>query len=181
MGNWRRDHRENFQQEWHPITSVSNYKKPPSGWSGQPTVPSWEKRSCTSVCKIPCEKIYESQIFLSSHQKVMEWNDSAGQEALQNAKTSFWAEINGPLCYVPLPNPNLYIDVIDWSSSVDPKLLPALDGKRTVSEHDEDDRERQLQYAALWNQPIIPTGWGDDIYDNPVIKPSSAMGPMGPR
>ncbi|KAJ8633668.1 hypothetical protein MRB53_027004 [Persea americana] len=144
MGNWRQNKRENFQQEWQP--------KPPSGVffllvarrSGQPTFPSWEKRLCTSVCKIPWRKICENKIYEVFYKNILEWNDSAGKEAFQNEKSMYWAEINGLPCDIPLLDPDRYIDVVDLSSSIDPKLLSALDGKRTVSEDDADDRKRQI-------------------------------------
>ncbi|KAJ8633670.1 hypothetical protein MRB53_027006 [Persea americana] len=174
MGSWERYQKDHFQQESHWKTSASKYNKPPSGWLRQPTVPSWEKRFCTSVCKIPWRKICESKRFEASYKSIIEWNDSAGKEAVQNAKSRYWAEINGLPRDIPLPDPDLYIDVIDWSSSIDPKLLSALDGERTLSEQDEDDVELEILDSGLWNQPIIPTGWGDDD-DNLVMRPNNTM------
>ena len=92
----------------------------------------------------PLEKICESKIYEAFYKNILEWNDSAGKEAFQNAKSMYWAEINGLPCDIPLLDPDRYIDVVDLSSSIDPKLLSALDGKRTVSEDDADDRKRQI-------------------------------------
>lgn len=56
-----------------------------------------------------------------------EWDASAGEEALNDAKKRYWAHINGLLCDNPLPNPDLYIDEIDWNSYIDPELISDLD------------------------------------------------------
>ncbi|KAJ0019943.1 hypothetical protein Pint_30982 [Pistacia integerrima] len=46
---------------------------------------------------------------------IVEWNDSAAEEAFRKAKLRHWSEINGEPCQIPLPNPDMYIDKIDWN------------------------------------------------------------------
>ncbi|KAK9289436.1 hypothetical protein L1049_007591 [Liquidambar formosana] len=69
-------------------------------------VNSWKPRSlCTSMTT------------------VVKWNDSAGEEAFHNAKNRFWAKINGLPCDLPFPDPDIYIDEIDWNPNIDPELV----------------------------------------------------------
>lgn len=96
-----------------------------AGWSRQPTAPSWDKRLSTSVSKIPWKKICERKRFESSFQNILEWNDSAVKEAAQNAKARFCAKISGLPCDASLPDPDLYIEDVDWNAYVDPRLLSA--------------------------------------------------------
>lgn len=58
---------------------------------------------------------------------MLNWDGSAAKEALQNAKERFWALINDLPCDNPLPDPDLYIDEIDWNPQMDPELMAELD------------------------------------------------------
>ncbi|KAF8395768.1 hypothetical protein HHK36_019719 [Tetracentron sinense] len=69
-------------------------------------------------------------------ENVVQWNDSASEEAFHNAKKRFWAEINGLPHDVPLPDPDMYIDEVDWNSEIDPELL-GLDKKLVVLDDEE--------------------------------------------
>lgn len=103
---------------------------------------------------------------MSFYNNIVEWNDSAGKEAFQNAKRRFWAEINGLYCDISLPDPDIYIDNIDWNSDIDPELLLDLDREPPVEEDGKSGSLGSGLYAALLNQPVICTGWGDA--DDPV-------------
>lgn len=48
--------------------------------------------------------------------RIMQWDDSAAAEAFNNAKMRYWGYCNGFPCSIPLPNPDAYIDEIDWIS-----------------------------------------------------------------
>lgn len=56
-----------------------------------------------------------------------EWNDSAAEEAFQNAKKRYWAKINSLPCDISLPDPDTYTDQIDWNPSIDPDLIKEID------------------------------------------------------
>ncbi|KAJ8633667.1 hypothetical protein MRB53_027003 [Persea americana] len=165
MASWRRYQRDNSQQESRWMNLGLKYKNPPSGWSRQPTVPSWDKRLSTSVSKIPWKKICELKRFECSFQNILEWNDSAVKEAAQNAKARFCAKISGLPCDTSLPDLDLYIEDVDWTAYVDPRLLSALNGEPTVSEHSDNDCNHEILDSTVCNQPFIPSGWGgiDDI------------------
>lgn len=145
-----------------------------AGWSWKPTIPFWEKEFCSSVCRIPWRKICEAKTVMSFYKNIAEWNDSAGEEALQNAKARFWAEINGLPCDIPVPDPNIYIDVVNWNSDIDPELLLDLDRKPPVLDDGEKDGKVGILDSTFSNQPIICTGWGDT--EDPVLEANEAVG-----
>ncbi|XP_039127899.1 uncharacterized protein LOC120263982 [Dioscorea cayenensis subsp. rotundata] len=62
-----------------------------------------------------------------SYKKVQEWDDSAGLEAFQNANFCQWAKINNCQCNIPLPDPDMYIDDVDYDVFIDPELVADLD------------------------------------------------------
>lgn len=64
------------------------------------------------------EKICEAKKRLTIYEKVANWDDSAGEDAFKNAKTRYWATINGLPCHIPLPDPDAYIDVVDHDAVI---------------------------------------------------------------
>lgn len=96
------------------------------------------------------------------YDNVVHWNDSAGEEAFYNAKNRFWAQINGLPCDISLPDPNTYIDEIDWNANIDPELLLDLEREPEVPEEvDRDENVVILNSTLLFNQSFSSTGWGD--------------------
>lgn len=128
MGKWNRKWlpRQIYHQEPPGPPTRSQNVEPPSGF-GQSSVPLWEKKYCTSVGCIPWWKVVDAKKFMYSHTNVLNWNDSAGEEAFQNAKKRFWELMNGLPCKISLPDPNMYIDEIDWNPQIDPDLILQLE------------------------------------------------------
>ncbi|XP_057417984.1 uncharacterized protein LOC130712162 [Lotus japonicus] len=91
----------------------------------------------------------------------MNWDDSACREEFDNAKKRFWASMNDLPCDIPLPDPNIYIDDIDWNSIVDPEFVLDLekDGKNPIEEQ---QGEKVLIPGGftLLNQSCSGSGWG---------------------
>ncbi|XP_010246629.1 PREDICTED: uncharacterized protein LOC104589879 [Nelumbo nucifera] len=166
----RRRHQvdNNHHQEVLRTPKKSQNRKPPSGF-WQPTVPSWEKKFCASVGTIPWRRLLEAKKVTSFYENVVQWNDSAGEEAFNNAKSRFWAKINGLPSDISLPDPDIYIDKIDWNSDVDPELILDLDRDPAVpDEGDKDGKVLGLTDSLLWlNRPVPCTGW-DDAEEDPV-------------
>ncbi|KAK6941775.1 hypothetical protein RJ641_027152 [Dillenia turbinata] len=152
MENWRR------QKAWEN-------RKPPSG-SWQPTVPSWEKKFCFKVGSVPWRKLVETKKIMYLYENVVLWNDSAGEEAFNNAKNRFWADMNGLPCETSLPDPDIYIDEVDWDLEIDPELI--LDLERAAEVPDETTTDEN---CILVGNPLVikceppPSGWGDDEED----------------
>ncbi|OVA12780.1 hypothetical protein BVC80_1375g8 [Macleaya cordata] len=185
MPVWRR--RNNNQVANYSTTSArrssfsssqSNYNKRPSPhhptrstWVWQPTVPSWEKKFCSQVGSVPWKKLLETKkVMAYYYENIVKWDDTAGEVAFNNAKARFWAEMNGLPCDdIPLPDPDMYIDEIDWNTKIDPELQSDLD-KQQLPSDDENEEDNDgsgnvwFQGDALYfmNQPVVCTGWGED-------------------
>lgn len=126
-------------------------------------MPSWEKKYCSSVGSFPWRKLLENKRFIYLYDNVLQWNDSAGEEAFRNAKNRFWAQINGLPCDIALPDPDIYIDKIDWDCSIDPELLLDLE-REPVSSDDCTQTENVSSLGnslLMLNQPFSCNGWGD--------------------
>ncbi|KAK4838844.1 hypothetical protein QYF36_016901 [Acer negundo] len=138
-------------------------------------VPSWEKRFCAKVGLISWEKILEGKKYMHIFKNVVNWNDSAGEEAFRNAKSRFWARINYLPCDIPLPDPNTYINDIDWNSDADSELISELEQVPNYS-HDQEAREDDhengliLNNSLQLNQTFSCVGWGNEA-DFPTPQP----------
>lgn len=97
--------------------------------------------------------------FIHLYENVLNWNDSAGRDAFSDAKRRFWAEINGLPCDISLPDPDLYIDSIDWDSRIDPEQL--LD-PIVITEDEDHDPVVIFGDSLLPNETYSQAGWGDD-------------------
>lgn len=139
MGNWKRNQRRNYSYESPRSHHTGPAPRPPPHpglW--QNSVPSWEKRFCTSV-GIPWGKVVDAKKYIHYHVDVLNWNDLAGEEAFHNAKRRFWAEINGIPCSISQPDPDIYIDNIDWNPYIDPELMRNLDKEFFAPDEREQD------------------------------------------
>ncbi|KAK9283090.1 hypothetical protein L1049_011320 [Liquidambar formosana] len=140
MGNWRWRQGGNYNQEARrsPPRSYNPQPRPPppSGF-WQNSVPSWEKKFCFLVGSVPWQKVVDAKKFMYCHNDVLNWDDSAGEEAFHNAKKRFWAEINGLYCDISLPDPDIYIDDIDWNPDIDPALILDLDREYVAPDEEE--------------------------------------------
>ncbi|XP_042058218.1 bifunctional endo-1,4-beta-xylanase XylA-like [Salvia splendens] len=142
MGNWNRRYMprrkpRHYDYEDPPPTSPISY----SSGLAHNRVPSWEIDYCHS-CKVPWNKVLASKKYIYSYPSVLNWDGSAGKEALENAKQRFWAKINGLICDNPLPDPDMYISEIDWNPDIDRELMEDLD--RQVFNPDEAEKIEQL-------------------------------------
>ncbi|KAF8395763.1 hypothetical protein HHK36_019714 [Tetracentron sinense] len=152
--------------DWSDVPRMyrsSRNRKPRPGFSKPTSVPSWEKKFCFLVGSITWRKLLQTKKTMWLDENVVQWNDSASEEAFHNAKKRFWAEINGLPYDVPLPDPDMYIDEVDWNSEIDPELLIGLDKKPVVP----DDDENVGDLLFYLNQPVVCTGWGD-AEDDPL-------------
>lgn len=157
MDSWRRQKGEIH----HRPEGARSHNRKPQLASWQPTVPTWEKKFCTLIGAVPWKKLLETKRSMFLYDNVVKWNDSAGEEAFHNAKNRFWAEINNLPCDISPPNPDIYIDEIDWNSEVDPELLRDLErGKIDTCQIDKAENVG-LGAALLSNQTFSCTGWGD--------------------
>ncbi|GMH18694.1 hypothetical protein Nepgr_020535 [Nepenthes gracilis] len=157
--NWGRKNAENYHQRQR-----SQNRRPPLSWHS--SVPLWEKKFCSLVGAVPWRKLLETKKCLYLYDGVVKWNDSAGEEAFWNAKKRFWAEINGIPCDIKLPDPDIYIDEIDWDAEIDPELLLDLEREPVLPEETEQAGSIVFLGSPMDLAQSIPcTGWGDDNED----------------
>ncbi|KAF2308140.1 hypothetical protein GH714_035633 [Hevea brasiliensis] len=75
-------------------------------------------------------------------------------------KTGF-GKINGLHCDISLPDPDIYIDEIDWNSNIDPELY--LDLEREPKYPDEKDKEEEVvifgSYVVRIQMSIHVANW----------------------
>lgn len=130
----------------------------------QPTVPSWEKEFCRVIGSLDWETVLQMKKFTHLYENVIKWDDSAGGEAFSNAKKRFWAEINGFHCDIPLPDPNLYIDQIDWDSETGSQHLSDFEREPILAPNLDVDHDPVVIFGdtLLPNGGYATTGWGDE-------------------
>lgn len=121
------------------------------------SLPSWEKEFIREVGSLSWKRFVEAKRHVCMHDSVIQWDDSAGEQAFRSAKHRFWAQKNGISCEIPPPDPDMYIDSIDWNSKIDGDLLVGINS---------DDEEEEADEESLFGNPSIqlkeippPTGW----------------------
>ncbi|KAL1813523.1 hypothetical protein ACET3Z_023588 [Daucus carota] len=173
MEGRRRYRGDKYNQEATKVNRKS------SGGDWQQTVPSWEKKFCTSICKVPWNRIVDAKKYMHCHDNVVNWDDTAAKEAFDNAKMRYYAETHGLPCEIEMPDPDEYIDEIDWDCRVDQDLLHDL-VKKPVDVDTARKRENIVIFgdSFLQDQGFSSTGWGDlveESKENPNI-PSNIDG-----
>ncbi|KAJ0980887.1 hypothetical protein J5N97_009142 [Dioscorea zingiberensis] len=155
MAEWGRG---SSRRSYRGSTRPPKYSRPPSHHGSQDAnIPFWEKKFLTSVCSMAWSQLSYAKDSLYLYKNIQEWNDSAGLEAFQNAKSRYWAKINNLPCDVPLPDPDMYIDEVDYDVVIDPELVADL-YKEPELPLDESGSDGSF---IPMNLPITPTGWGD--------------------
>ncbi|KAG9132640.1 hypothetical protein Leryth_016688 [Lithospermum erythrorhizon] len=131
----------------------------------KPTVPAWEKKFCKAVGSLNWNAFLDMKQYVCLYENILKWNDSAGEEAFHSAKNRFWAELNGIPCTVDIPDPDLYIDEIDWECQIDEELLLDLDRRSVANSDEKSDTVIIFGDSLIPNLPFITgwgTGWGDE-------------------
>ncbi|XP_078436141.1 uncharacterized protein LOC144706925 [Wolffia australiana] len=145
------------------LSPFKNRRSHPSPGSWIPTVPAWEKRFCTTICGIPWEKILETQRMMAYNSTVVEWDDSAAKEAFENAKSRFYAKMNGLPCQISSLGPDIFIDEIDWNSEIDPQLILELEQAKEPPVRRDGGQTSHMCgiLSSDFNKPIPCSGWED--------------------
>ena len=94
------------------------------------------------IGKVPWRKVVNTKNFMCCHSSILDWDDSAVEEAFHNAKKRFWAEMNGFSCDILLPDPDIYIDEIDWNPVIDPELMKELDREYFAPDEEGEGNEK---------------------------------------
>ena len=76
------------------------------------------------------------------YDNVLQWDDSAGEKAFKDAKSRFWSKFNGLSSDdASLPDPNAYIDDVDWESGVNSDLVHDLETETETETETEQIRD----------------------------------------
>ncbi|KAF1002311.1 hypothetical protein AG4045_010823 [Apium graveolens] len=156
MARGRRSYgRPENQRRYHPRKIAPTYV-----W--RPRVPTWEREFTAKIGNIKWEKFVEARKWNWLYPKILEWKDSACEEAFTAAKTRFWDQYHGYESQVPLPDPDMYIDNIDWTSEPDENNGDE-DPMLSISEDDDDDvpepEPAVMDLPLPGHEEIKPTGW----------------------
>ncbi|XP_047306456.1 uncharacterized protein LOC124909869 [Impatiens glandulifera] len=141
--------------------------------------PSWEKRFCNEIGNMSWPDLLEAERYIHTYPDVMNWKDSAVEEAFHGAKKRFWANINGLPCDIPLPDPDIYNHHVIESNNDDDgdqEEGDPYDGY-SIEWDDLDDISNvendfvqplpPTEWGESSNEPILATGWGEG-FDEPV-------------
>nr|GLL43336.1 hypothetical protein DM860_006252 [Ipomoea trifida] len=133
----------------------------------RPAVPSWEKEFClkaTTGLFPTWEKFVEAKKYVHLYDNIMQWDDKEAQESFNRSKTLFYAKkfniLNNLETNLTLPDPDLYIDKIDWDND-DSELMKEL-GPAIDEEEIEEINNQTTQSKRNWEiaiEDIKPTGW----------------------
>ncbi|RRT85808.1 hypothetical protein B296_00001101 [Ensete ventricosum] len=159
-GDWRYRHGE---------ARGRNSRRPPHPpGPGHILVPSWVKKFYNDACGIKLKTLCEHQRYASMYKNVLEWDDSAGLEAFQNAKARFFAQYHDRPCDIPLPDPDMYIDEVDHDAPVDPELVADLEKQPSESTDVQSVAPGLSNYWDMCGvEAIQPTGWDDEVEPEP--------------
>ncbi|XP_039145910.1 uncharacterized protein LOC120283325 [Dioscorea cayenensis subsp. rotundata] len=102
---------------------------------------------------------------MSIYKNVLDWDDSAALEAFQKAKAQFWAKYNGLRSDVSLPDPDMYIDKVNYDAIIDPELIEDLYKEPPAPANQVATGNDGLDSFLATDKPIPATGW-DDAEDN---------------
>ncbi|KAK8959716.1 hypothetical protein KSP40_PGU013800 [Platanthera guangdongensis] len=121
LKQWRRKKKD---PRWIESTDGGCFNRPPPvPENSYDSVPNWERKFCSQMSwRAFCDKKRVTHIY----ENVLNWNDSAGKVAFDNAKARYWAEMNGLPCKIPSPDPDMYIDEINYSPPVELQLYEDL-------------------------------------------------------
>lgn len=115
----------------------------------------------------------DTKKFFYCYGSVLDWDDNAAEEAFHNAKKRFWEEINGLHSDLSLPDPDIYIDEIDWDAVVDPQLIKELDREYVPPDESSNNVEDhgnswECQYMQVGGAFQSTSSWNqrDNIIDN---------------
>jgi hypothetical protein len=125
------------------------------------SVPMWEKKFCTDACAVPWAKLCEAKRLMTLYKSVVDWDDSAALEAFNDAKARFCAVYHGQHYDIPLPDPDMFIDIINPDEYVDLELVADLEKSRRRVPRKDDGVPDVWDSFILSDKPVPVTGWGD--------------------
>uniref|UniRef100_A0A804QPZ0 Uncharacterized protein n=1 Tax=Zea mays TaxID=4577 RepID=A0A804QPZ0_MAIZE len=90
---------------------------------------------------------------------VVDWDDSAALEAFNDAKARFCAIYHGQHYDIPLPDPDMFIDIINPDEYVDPELVADLEKSRRRVPRKDDGVPDVWESFIFSDKPVPVIGW----------------------
>lgn len=129
------------------------------------SIPLWEKEFIQKIGLFKWERFVKTKKALFPYEKPMNWDDSAGEEAFNMSKKLFWEKLHNFPTTVQLPDPDCYIDQIDWYSDLGNTLLVDLE-RFDDDDDDDDENPPSICYDEVPRDvEIIATGWEYQVED----------------
>ncbi|PWA58617.1 hypothetical protein CTI12_AA398080 [Artemisia annua] len=127
----------------------------------QHNIPSWEKRFVTS--SIPWKQFLEAKKYTYLYNNILNWEDSAAEEAFKTAKDAFYANLQGIPYDVKSHDPDCYNNKIDWNSQENNDLIRDFESEHVVQDIDSNHEPVVIFGDALPDpyKNYAPYGWGD--------------------
>lgn len=127
----------------------------------QHNISSWEKRFVTS--SIPWKQFLEAKKYAYLYNNVLNWDDSAAEEAFKIAKEAFYANLHGIPYDVKSHDPDCYNNKIDWNSQENNDLIRDFESESVVEDIDSNHEPVVIFGDALPDpyKDYAPYGWGD--------------------
>lgn len=102
---------------------------------------------------------------------MLKWDDSAAKDALFDAQKRFCSMINSLPHGPPLPDPDMYIDKIDWNPEIDPGLMSDLDKEYFNPDEAENLTSNEIPDCNNKNKSTLDNPWESHRLENkPDIK-----------
>ncbi|KAK1357837.1 hypothetical protein POM88_051093 [Heracleum sosnowskyi] len=93
------------------------------------------------------------------HENVLKWDDSGAKDALYDAHERFVAMINSLPCEHPLPDPDMYIDNIDWNAEIDPGLIADMEKENRYPDEAENSTDNKISGCSEKNKTNVDKPW----------------------
>lgn len=172
MGRWNNRRRwapRRYDNDDHPRRSPPTYyqtKVDPQEVLQNSSLP-WEQKFCL-LGGIPWYKVLAAKKYIYCHENVLKWDDAAAKDSLFDAQERFCSMINSLPYETPLPDPNMYIDKIDWNPEIDPGLMSELDKEYFNPDEAENLTSNEIPDCNNKNKSTLDNPWESHRLENNV-------------
>ena len=112
---------------------------------------------------IPWKQFLEAKKYAYLYNSILNWDDSAAEEAFKTAKDAFYANLQGIPCDVKSHDPDIYNNKIDWNSQENNDLIRDFESQ-PVDQDIDSNHEPVVIFGDALPDPYknyAPYGWGD--------------------
>ncbi|XP_078152374.1 uncharacterized protein LOC144547574 isoform X1 [Carex rostrata] len=160
-GSWSRDGIDRNEGR----DNQSNSWKSPHSRASNPTFDlALEKEFCQYLSSITWGRLFYAQKYTYLYKNILQWDDSGALESFQAARSRFNAEYSGEPCDNPLPDRDMYIDIIDHDCIIDPELISDIEKElvppeTTKARHQTSTGTNGWDSVECTDRLVPATGW----------------------